>query len=63
MYGHLPLPPYIDRGQHDYDSTQAQQKESSYQPHIAGNTNYGSLAAPTATLHFTPAIFERLETI
>ena len=48
-HGHLPLPPYIER-----DSI----KESSYQPHIA--KQYGSLAAPTATLHFTPEIFDAI---
>ena len=48
--GTLPLPPYIHN-----DSAQAQER---YQTVFAREP--GSVAAPTASLHFTEAIFERL---
>ncbi len=50
-HGHTPLPPYIDRG----DSTA---DVGRYQTVYADQA--GSVAAPTAGLHFTPALFERL---
>lgn len=49
VYGRLPLPPYIDR-QLDHDER--------YQTVYA--EQMGSAAAPTAGLHFTPQLFERL---
>lgn len=49
--GHVPLPPYIHR------SDQAEDAQS-YQTVYARQP--GSVAAPTAGLHFTPAMFERL---
>jgi len=53
--GEPPLPPYIvrERG-HDFLADR-----SRYQTIYAAHT--GSVAAPTAGLHFTPGIFERLE--
>ena len=50
-YGRLPLPPYIDRAP-DADD------ESRYQTVYAERE--GSVAAPTAGLHFTPALLDRL---
>jgi S-adenosylmethionine:tRNA ribosyltransferase-isomerase len=50
--GHVPLPPYIDRD----DSTGDRER---YQTVYARER--GSIAAPTAGLHFTPEILERLE--
>jgi S-adenosylmethionine:tRNA ribosyltransferase-isomerase len=50
-YGRLPLPPYIDREPTDLD-------EVRYQTVYAREE--GSVAAPTAGLHFTPALLERL---
>jgi S-adenosylmethionine:tRNA ribosyltransferase-isomerase len=49
--GHVPLPPYIDRPDRPQDREQ-------YQTVYA--TRPGSVAAPTAGLHFTPEILERL---
>jgi S-adenosylmethionine:tRNA ribosyltransferase-isomerase len=49
--GRLPLPPYIRR------APDAQDRER-YQTVVARNP--GSAAAPTAGLHFTPALLERL---
>ena len=49
--GHMPLPPYIHR------SDEAMDRER-YQTVFARHP--GAVAAPTAGLHFTPAILERL---
>jgi S-adenosylmethionine:tRNA ribosyltransferase-isomerase len=51
-YGGLPLPPYIDR---DPDATD----EERYQTVFAERE--GSVAAPTAGLHFTPELLAALE--
>jgi S-adenosylmethionine:tRNA ribosyltransferase-isomerase len=51
-YGHVPLPPYIRRPDHPADRDR-------YQTVYAREP--GSIAAPTAGLHFTPDLFERLE--
>lgn len=52
--GHIPLPPYIasKRAEDDAD-------RSDYQTIYARAE--GAVAAPTAGLHFTPSLFERLE--
>jgi S-adenosylmethionine:tRNA ribosyltransferase-isomerase len=50
--GEIPLPPYIGRPADDADSTD-------YQTMFADRT--GAVAAPTAGLHFTPDLAERLE--
>jgi S-adenosylmethionine:tRNA ribosyltransferase-isomerase len=49
--GHMPLPPYIHRDDADTDRER-------YQTVFADER--GSVAAPTAGLHFTPAILEQL---
>src|SRR5690242_19419455 len=49
--GHMPLPPYIRRGDESADRER-------YQTIFASRP--GAVAAPTAGLHFTPAILERL---
>ncbi len=51
--GHLPLPPYIRREDSAED-------RSSYQTIYARNDKAGSVAAPTAGLHFTPEMRRRL---
>ncbi|MBI3404230.1 MAG: tRNA preQ1(34) S-adenosylmethionine ribosyltransferase-isomerase QueA [Acidobacteria bacterium] len=50
--GHMPLPPYIDRPD---DSTDRER----YQTIFAKEA--GAVAAPTAGLHFTPKIIERIK--
>lgn len=50
--GHLPLPPYMNREDNEED-------EKDYQTLFA--KNYGAVAAPTASLHFTPELLEKLE--
>jgi S-adenosylmethionine:tRNA ribosyltransferase-isomerase len=51
--GHMPLPPYIASRRHEDASDQAD-----YQTIFAREE--GAVAAPTAGLHFTPELFERL---
>lgn len=51
-HGHMPLPPYIDRADEVMDRER-------YQTVYARET--GSVAAPTAGLHFTEALLARLE--
>ncbi len=51
--GRTPLPPYIKRGRDDIDT-----EREKYQTVYAKKR--GAIAAPTAGLHFTPAILERL---
>lgn len=50
QYGRLPLPPYIE-----YDAT----KEEDYQTSFAEKD--GSVAAPTASLHFTQELLENIQ--
>ncbi len=50
--GHIPLPPYIDREDTIDD-------EKNYQTLFAKYA--GAVAAPTASLHFTPELFRELE--
>jgi len=50
--GHIPLPPYMQREDNKED-------ETDYQTLFA--THAGAVAAPTASLHFTPALFEALQ--
>lgn len=51
-FGNIPLPPYIKRKSEETDAIR-------YQTVYAKNA--GSVAAPTAGLHFTPALLEDLE--
>ena len=50
-YGHVPLPPYIDREDRPEDAER-------YQTVFAQEA--GSVAAPTAGLHFTPELLSRI---
>lgn len=50
--GHIPLPPYMQREDNKED-------ETDYQTLFAKHA--GAVAAPTASLHFTPELFEALE--
>jgi S-adenosylmethionine:tRNA ribosyltransferase-isomerase len=51
-FGHIPLPPYIRKGRDEEPDRERYQ--TVYAEHA------GSVAAPTAGLHFTPELFERL---
>jgi S-adenosylmethionine:tRNA ribosyltransferase-isomerase len=50
--GHIPLPPYINRDDEKEDNERYQTVYSSIK---------GSVAAPTAGLHFTDSVFERIK--
>lgn len=52
-YGQIPLPPYIRKGR--AGATDRERYQTVYARHE------GSVAAPTAGLHFTPRIFENLK--
>jgi S-adenosylmethionine:tRNA ribosyltransferase-isomerase len=54
QFGHVPLPPYIRRADEALDRER-------YQTVYAATP--GAVAAPTAGLHFTPALFERLRAL
>ena len=49
--GHLPLPPYMNREDNEED-------EKDYQTLFA--KNYGAVAAPTASLHFTEELLQKI---
>jgi S-adenosylmethionine:tRNA ribosyltransferase-isomerase len=51
-FGRVPLPPYIRKGQEGPGDRERYQTTYARQP--------GSVAAPTAGLHFTPEVFDRL---
>jgi S-adenosylmethionine:tRNA ribosyltransferase-isomerase len=53
-FGHLPLPPYIKRPDRESDRER-------YQTTYSDTAKTGSVAAPTAGLHFTPELRERIE--
>ena len=50
--GHIPLPPYINREDEELD-------EEEYQTRFA--KNYGAVAAPTASLHFTDELLNKIK--
>ncbi len=54
-HGHIPLPPYIKRAS---DAEDQPDDLTRYQTVFARHS--GSVAAPTAGLHFSPPVFERL---
>lgn len=54
VYGETPLPPYIDRPAEDVDCER-------YQTIYCDAAKAGSVAAPTAGLHFSHGVMERLE--
>jgi S-adenosylmethionine:tRNA ribosyltransferase-isomerase len=53
--GHLPLPPYIKR------SEDKLQDKKNYQTAYANSQKVGSVAAPTAGLHFTPSLLKKIK--
>jgi S-adenosylmethionine:tRNA ribosyltransferase-isomerase len=59
-YGHMPLPPYIERP-NDGSATESEvaEDESRYQTVFARNP--GAVAAPTAALHFDDALLGQLK--
>jgi len=53
--GLVPLPPYIKRGQ------KLKSDQTNYQTVYADDKKIGSVAAPTAGFHFTPALMKKLK--
>jgi len=53
--GQVPLPPYIKR------EKQRAADRNSYQTVYAADNKLGSVAAPTAGLHFTPALLKKIQ--
>jgi len=53
--GHLPLPPYIKRAKDQ------QEDKRNYQTIYASEKKVGSVAAPTAGLHFTPRLMKKIK--
>jgi S-adenosylmethionine:tRNA ribosyltransferase-isomerase len=51
-YGQIPLPPYVRKGRAGAGDAERYQTVYARQP--------GAVAAPTAGLHFTPSVFDRL---
>ena len=55
-FGHTPVPPYVKReGTPEEEAEDRERYQTIYAKHV------GSVAAPTAGLHFTPEIFAALE--
>ncbi len=55
-FGHTPVPPYVRReGTHEEELADRERYQTIYAKHV------GSVAAPTAGLHFTPEIFAALD--
>lgn len=52
LFGKTPIPPYLKRDSNDQDRTRYQTVYANY---------HGSVAAPTAGLHFTPELIEKLK--
>jgi len=52
LFGKTPIPPYLHRQSEEIDRTRYQTIYSAQK---------GSVAAPTAGLHFTPSVFEKLD--
>lgn len=55
-FGHTPVPPYVKR-----EGTAAEEREDRERYQTIYAREIGSVAAPTAGLHFTPEIFAALE--
>jgi len=61
-YGKIPLPPYIEKKRIlENRSTGLKDDEENYQTVFADDKKSGSVAAPTAGLHFTPELIERIK--
>lgn len=55
-YGKMPLPPYIEKKRKADDSD-----KNTYQTTYANSEKQGSVAAPTAGLHFNKSVFDKLK--
>jgi S-adenosylmethionine:tRNA ribosyltransferase-isomerase len=58
--GHVPLPPYIKREKY-LEKSQALSDKKRYQTVFAEDNRLGSVAVPTAGLHFTKSILKKIQ--
>lgn len=58
--GHIPLPPYIEKRRQQIESMDHHDK-TDYQTIYADQRKKGSVAAPTAGLHFTPELISKIK--
>ncbi len=59
--GEVPLPPYIVKSRKSLVVSQYNNDKEDYQTVYADETKKGSVAAPTAGLHFTPELLEKIK--
>ena len=59
QFGHLPLPPYIERNQNAEEDPDEQEDSERYQTVFARHP--GAVAAPTAALHFDAGVLANLK--
>lgn len=59
VIGHMPLPPYIEKKRGEQKELTSDQKN--YQTVYAEDLKKGSVAAPTAGLHFTPELIKKIK--
>lgn len=60
--GIVPLPPYIEKRRHDLGKAESENSDlREYQTVFAKEKNHGSVAAPTAGLHFTEELLEKIK--
>ena len=57
--GHIPLPPYIEKQRGEHKELAGDKKN--YQTVYAEDVKKGSVAAPTAGLHFTPELLKKIK--
>ena len=61
-FGKIPLPPYIEKQRKVEDKNIRREDDRiNYQTVFADNEKAGSVAAPTAGLHFTPELLEKIK--
>lgn len=61
-YGQVPLPPYIEKRRKELGGDQIEESdELEYQTVFAGEHKAGSVAAPTAGLHFTEELINKIK--
>ena len=61
-YGKIPLPPYIEKQRKiEEKNIKTEEDRLNYQTVFADSEKQGSVAAPTAGLHFTPELLQKIK--